>query len=841
MKGTSPIPVSSALVPVPSTPASDPQTARKSEAEAGTGTVEEAVLPWWEHTHGGQPPVATICLRRKTRGGIEETVIVDGPIDPSVATEPPGGAFTRTIRRQRSRNIAPPHIASDVEPESLFSDQPLGVIVRHGWLSRVEVRLFAPRASAVVLVIQGARGETRRRRMRPDADGAWRTAFWARWRNLVGRPYLFEVSFESPSPSGPAVSVIADPYAHLVLEPPEDAQAPGPPISAFADLDHDWGDQNFCRPAGNALVIYETHVKDLSALTESLTTHERGTYRGLASDPVIGHLKRLGVALELLPIQAFDPFFGGHWGYSTTFYNAPTTRYATEPVRANRELKAAVDALHQAGIPVIMDVVYNHTSNDDRLHFKVLDRGYYYRLTDDQQHDHNGSGTGNELASERPMVRRLIIDTLLNFVTNYHIDGFRFDLAALIDVRTMLEIDRALPEGVFLFAEPWAYDHTRARWGKEAMRGVLKSTRWAIWNDDFRNAALAFITGRANDNIRNALMNGLCGSVYDGSRGFTDRPGQSVNSITSHDEYAFAHLVGKDPKRQFLGALVVLFAQGIPMLTQGHEFMHDKSGWRDTWNQDNEINWLNWALRDEHEESGLIEAHVRAIALRRALPHFKYDRLLTHEDVVWVYPEGYPQNDNHNAIGFMLRPPPVPAATSITASSSSAFSAPSASSVPPASSVWSRAWQRLLDLWRQKPNATTAQSTAEPHIDSTTTSEPHPLAETNLLILLNGHPSRSAAFRLPEGESWTLIVDGESLSVDEHGLSHNGQTRSAQPPNLWHVQVGTGVVLAQKPTKASADEGQHATPHEHANPTEHASPAPAENTDAAEPEPVTEA
>lgn len=603
------------------------------------------------------------------------------------------------------------------------------------------VALFAPGARRVALVVQhGKRKETLP--MTPHSSGVWRAQLAQSPRKLYGKAYYFSVDLESDG-----VVSVPDPYAELATELPD-----GGVVSRFADTRFRWRDRRYTPPAITELVIYETHVKDLSALTEHLPKHERGTYRGLRAKPVLHHLRRLGVALELLPIQEFDPYFGGHWGYATTFYNAPTVKYASKPHAANRQLKAAIDALHRNGIPVIMDVVYNHTANCDWLHFKLLDRAYYYRLTEDGKYDYNGAGTGNEFASERPMVRKLILDTLNNFVYNYHVDGFRFDLAALLDLQTLIEIDRQLPKRVFLIAEPWAYDHHRTHWGKEAMRGVLQSTRWAIWNDDFRSSALAFVTGEADSATRDKLMNGFCGSVYDGVHGFTARTVQSINSITSHDEYAHAHVVDHNPQRQFLASMVVLFAQGVPMLTQGHEFMHAKGGWKDSWDQDNEINWLNWALKDEHEKTGLVDAHVRAIALRKRLPHFKYKRPLTGDDILWIYPQGHPHDDKPNAIGFMLR----------SSHRQAARRRPTLRSL----------WQRLL---RRGPV--------------------RDLAATDVLVLYNGDKHRTVAFSLPPGGRWELIIDGESLQVDEGGLHDHHGLRAASEPDLWYVRAGTGVML----------------------------------------------
>jgi pullulanase len=252
------------------------------------------------------------------------------------------------------------------------------------------------------------------------------------------------------------------------------------------------------------------------------------------------------------------------------------------------------------------------------------------------------------------MVRQMIIQTLQHLVTTYHVDGFRFDLGALHDKRTMRDIDRALPERIHLFSEPWATGPTK--WGKGDLRETFADTRWAIWNDDFREPLRTFINGQAASyKDRDRLKTAIAGSYE-----WAVRPLQSVNYFAIHDGKSSADVVGGDKRRLFQGVALTLFSQGVPMIAEGTEFMHSKGDAHNTWD-DPQKNQLDWRQAEEHRD--LTDAIARLIHLRKRLPHLKYRQALREgTDITWIHPTGYPEHDNVNALGYLLRPPPGEAA-----------------------------------------------------------------------------------------------------------------------------------------------------------------------------------
>ena len=283
-----------------------------------------------------------------------------------------------------------------------------------------------------------------------------------------------------------------------------------------------------------------------------------------------------------------------------------------------------------------------------------------YRKHDDGDFCH-GSGCGPTIRTEHPKERESIIDTLAHLVDDYYFDGFRFDLGALHDKDTMLAIDRRLPGRVYLVAEPWAAGG--AQWGKGDMSGVFASTRWAVWNDDFREAARTFITGAGDYHGRDRLMCDIAGShVRDG--GWAIRPQQSVNYVSCHNGHTLADLVGGDKRRVFLGALLVLTSQGIPMLGEGTELLYSKQGHDNSYDR-RDLNQIDWDNALLHQD--LVTAVGKLIALRQRMPHFRYTTHLRKRhvhnrrwDIDWIFPTGHPHEDNQNAIGFVIRPPRSP-------------------------------------------------------------------------------------------------------------------------------------------------------------------------------------
>ncbi len=442
-------------------------------------------------------------------------------------------------------------------------------------------------------------------------------------------------------------------------------------------------------------VIYELHVKGFTQLHAEVQPALRGTYAGLAAEPVIEHLRRLGVtSVELMPIQAFvddrhllDKGLRNYWGYNSIGFFAPEGRYGCgDPVS---EFKTLVKTLHQAGIEIILDVVYNHTAEGNQwgptLSFRGIDNMTYYRLTPDNPRyymDH--TGCGNTLNMTHPRVLQMIMDSLRYWILEMHVDGFRFDLASTL-ARELHEVDRLsaffdiicqdpVLSQVKLIAEPWDL-------GEGGYQVGNFPVGWAEWNDKHRNEVRAYWKGEGGliDNLAYRLTGSS--DLYECSG---RRPYSSINFVTSHDGFTLHDLVSyqekhneanldnnqdgsddhtswncgvegpsDDPairslrarqKRNLLTTL--LLSQGVPMLLAGDEMGRSQQGNNNAYCQDNEISWLNWELQPEDRE---LLAFVRQLThLRKQHPvfhrqHFFQGRPIKGigiKDIIWLNPSG---------------------------------------------------------------------------------------------------------------------------------------------------------------------------------------------------------
>ncbi|MFV0434162.1 MAG: glycogen debranching protein GlgX [Leucobacter sp.] len=455
------------------------------------------------------------------------------------------------------------------------------------------------------------------------------------------------------------------------------------------------------------LVVYEAHARGISAAHPGVPEELRGTYAGMAHPAIVGHLTSLGVnAVELLPVQAFidDQYLVGkglsnYWGYQPIAWFAAEPRYARTQrgIDADAELRHLVHTLHEAGIEVLVDVVFNHTGEGDELGPTLSYRGLhntgYYRLIDGEvpqrgRHYVNDTGTGNTLASDRPMVLRLVLDSLRHWVTHFGVDGFRFDLATTLG-RTEQGFD---PTAAFfqavrqdpvladvkLIAEPWDV-------GPGGYQLGHFPHPWSEWNDRFR------------DGVREAWRGDALGQVGIGSRllgsaGQFDHSGRcstaSVNFLTAHDGFTLADVVsyaekhneangeeGRDGHhdnvsdnlgvegptddpgilaargRRARGMLATLLvSQGVPMLLAGDEIGNSQGGNNNAYAQDNEIGWINWSSPDAE----LMRLVRRLIDVRRRLPMLRQRAFLHgreredgHPDVVWRRADGsIPSHDD---------------------------------------------------------------------------------------------------------------------------------------------------------------------------------------------------
>ena len=472
------------------------------------------------------------------------------------------------------------------------------------------------------------------------------------------------------------------------------------PKSQVVDDHFDWGDDRSPAVPWQDTVFYELHVKGFTQQHPGVRADLRGTYAGLASDASIAHLKRLGItSVELLPVHAFVDDerlqalgLRNYWGYNTLGFFSPEMRYGAsgEGLATIAEFKGMVKLLHAAGIEVILDVVYNHTAEGNHLgptlSFKGIDHASYYRLSPpDRRYCVDYTGTGNTLNTDHAVVVRMITDSLRYWVEQFHIDGFRFDLATTLGRGAehfnhhnkffhAIAKDPVLKH-VKLIAEPWDLGENGYQVG-----GFPKP--WAEWNGGYRDAVRDFWCG-PHGHLAD-LARPLAGSsdTYQHSgRG----PGASVNIVTVHDGFPLHDLVaynhkhneanGEDNRdgeghnrgwncgaegetddelvnalreRQKRNLLATLFlSQGTPLLLAGDEFGRTQGGNNNGYCQDNPISWLNWQ-HDERQRT-LFEFTRRLIALRRAHPALRRSRFFNgvadengHRDIAWFTPQGEP-------------------------------------------------------------------------------------------------------------------------------------------------------------------------------------------------------
>ncbi|MEV7203933.1 glycogen debranching protein GlgX [Streptomyces griseoluteus] len=515
--------------------------------------------------------------------------------------------------------------------------------------------------------------------------------------------------------------LLLDPYARAVdgqmdNDPSlyeRDPHGPAPADSAghsmlgvVTDPYFDWGDD---RPPGHPYsesVIYETHVRGLTRTHPDVPERLRGTYAGLAHPAVTGHLTSLGVtAVELMPVHQFaqdgvlrDRGLSNYWGYNTIGFFAPHNAYAALGSRGQQvnEFKAMVKAMHAAGLEVILDVVYNHTAEGNEmgptLSFRGIDNASYYRLVDgDWTHYYDTTGTGNSLLMRHPYVLQLIMDSLRYWVTEMHVDGFRFDLAATL-ARQFHEVDRLsaffdliqqdpVISRVKLIAEPWDL-------GEGGYQVGNFPQLWSEWNGKYRDAVRDF--WRAEPGSLGEFASRLTGSsdLYQASR---RRPRASVNFVTAHDGFTLRDLVSYNNKhneangegnrdgesdnrswncgaegdtddpavlelrarqqRNLLATL--LLSQGIPMLGHGDELGRTQRGNNNAYCQDNEISWIDWDLTDE--QRALVDFTRRLIGLRAEHPVLRRRRFFRGEtetrkkqplpDLIWLRPDAREMTD----------------------------------------------------------------------------------------------------------------------------------------------------------------------------------------------------
>ena len=481
----------------------------------------------------------------------------------------------------------------------------------------------------------------------------------------------------------------------------DDDSAAFVPRSVVHNPFFDWGNDRPPDIQLNESVIYEVHVKGFTARHPDIPEAQRGTYSGLAHPAAIDYLTRLGVtAVELLPVHQFvhdahliERGLRNYWGYNSIGFLAPHNAYAAGGQRGEQvaEFKAMVRALHEAGIEVILDVVYNHTAEGNHLgpvlSMKGIDNAAYYRLvSEDLRFYYDTTGTGNSLNVRHPHTLQLIMDSLRYWVTEMHVDGFRFDLAASL-ARQFHEVDRLsaffdliqqdpIVSQVKLIAEPWDI-------GEGGYQVGNFPALWSEWNGRYRDTVRDFWRGEPS--TLGEFASRLTGSS-DLYQADTRHPGASVNFVTAHDGFTLRDLVSYNEKhneangeggadgeshnrswncgaegdtddpdvlalrhrqqRNFLATL--LLSQGVTMLLGGDEAGRTQRGNNNAYCQDNEISWYDWDQVDED----LLEYTRRLIALRREHPVLRRRRWFQGRsirgsvDLGWFKPDGTEMGDD---------------------------------------------------------------------------------------------------------------------------------------------------------------------------------------------------
>ncbi|MCX4674141.1 glycogen debranching protein GlgX [Streptomyces sp. NBC_01433] len=505
--------------------------------------------------------------------------------------------------------------------------------------------------------------------------GRWDPWTGARWNaaKLLLDPYARAVDGSFTLPSEVYGHVRDWPQQHVADTVRDDRDsAPFVPKGVVVHDDDDWAEDRRPKTPWADTVIYELHVRGFTKLHPGIPPELRGTYAGLAHPAAIGHLRRLGVtAVELLPVHQFaheDHLLRrglhNYWGYNSIGYFAPHAGYSASGTAGRQvgEFKRMVRALHDAGIEVILDVVYNHTAEAGELgpmlSLRGIDNRGYYRLQADARRYADYTGCGNTLHVVQPHVLRLITDSLRYWVTEMGVDGFRFDLAAAL-ARSMHDVDMLSPflaviaqdpvlRRVKLIAEPWDV-------GNGGYQVGAFPPLWTEWNDRYRDAVRDFWRGALPD-VRD-LGYRLTGSsdLYAwGGR----RPYASVNFVTAHDGFTLRDLVsyehkhneangegnrdGTDDNRAWnsgaegesddpqINALrlrrlrnlltTLLLSTGVPMLVAGDEMGRTQGGNNNAYCQDNEVSWLDWSLLEEPQWRELTELTARVLKLRHTHP-----------------------------------------------------------------------------------------------------------------------------------------------------------------------------------------------------------------------------
>jgi len=653
---------------------------------------------------------------------------------------------------------------------SYYSKNKLGAFVENG---QTTFRLFAPSAARIELItFKNPKDEIGRlHEMKKDDKGVWEAI-------LPGEKYDTYYGYKIIHSSDQNIDdspLCIDPYAKAVTS---FTDYMNPRKSIVYKDNYDWENDTWIERDWRDLIIYEMHIRDMTAHPSSGAKNP-GSYKGLIEDDIkggINYIKDLGVnTVELLPAQEFgnveipfkdslsgkfntwNPYEQNHWGYMTAAFFAPSSYYSEnwKSLKRNEwmgsdgrqvnEFKDMVKAFHKEGIAVMMDVVYNHLSEYEIGNLKEIDREYYFRL-DNNSNYITQSYCGNDIKTERPMMRRLIVDSILYWMKEYHIDGFRFDLGRLIDWETIEEIIREAkkvnPNVVFV-CEPWG--------GGYDPKG-FSLREWGSWNDQIRNGikgenptnGLGWIFGKwYGNNNADRIKSYVNGTLIKFKHGLFQKQEHSVNYLESHDGYTLSDFIrfgsGElDPKEKIsdvdanvkltpyqtklnkLAALFLFTSQGITMIHSGQEFARSKvislnndipdkhKGFidHDSYNKDNETNYINFNHAEINKD--LFNYYKGLIELRKTYDAFRKADI---EDITF-----FEIKNNEFALGYQI------------------------------------------------------------YYD-----------EQNYIVLLNADQEKSGKFKIPEGE-WEIIVDKDTAGITSLGLISN----------KYQVPPISGVVLKKQ-------------------------------------------
>lgn len=638
--------------------------------------------------------------------------------------------------------------------DKFYSDKKLGWEIKNG---KTYFNLFAPRAKWVKLVLFDHYDDYKGKEyfMSKDMDGVWSLELEG---ELYGKYYAYRL--DGPSDKTEMFDsnvLIADPYSTAVAS--KNSYEHESRTLIYKD-EFDWEGTDWVRIPENELIIYEMHLRDMTA-HESSGSSNPGTYLGMIEKNIRGgieYIKSLGVnAVELLPIHDFanweipykkhyrgyyntwNPYERNHWGYMPTYFFAPESYYSTNGTskfgewngvdgRQVRELKEMIKAFHKEGIAVILDVVYNHTSQYDYNPFKYIDKKYYFRL-DPEQNFLSFSGCGNDLKTERPMMRKLILESVKYWMTEYKVDGFRFDLANLIDSTTcQMIIDEAkkINPDVIIIAEPWGGGYNPSGFSKMG---------WSAWNDQARNGIKGenpfnrrgFIFSHWDYGVNQDAMKRFFAGTLEILGGLFQSHEHSVNYLESHDNYTLGDFVrlaiGKIEKNDVvidekklvsltpielkihkLAALTLFSLQGPVMIHEGQEFarakiislensedIHIGTLDENSYNKDNKTNYINYDHAEWNKE--LLDYYRGLIFWRKKLPQLRNSKV---EELTFIS-----DSLNQFCVGYIS--------------------------------------QKYDEVTRERLKV--------------------------VIVVVNGHPTYTSKIKLPEGE-WMVLADGNKVYLE---------------------------------------------------------------------------